>query len=165
MCWNFKRHTSADKFCSPGCLPRLKSVSPTPSRYTEVLREQRHFGEATQTAMIDPSRSDRESDLLSPSPSNLAKPRTLAQMRRFVLWTLAGIGIGLVITLLGLRWASYDPTPTLTPKLFYAAHERWKAGALLNYDIEVRVNGSQPATYRVEVRNGESKLPGETAVS
>jgi len=85
-------------------------------------------------------------------------PRRLAAMsglRRFVGWTFVGIGVGLVIVLFFLRQANYDPTPTLTPALFDAAHERWKAAAPPSYDIEVSVTGPQASTYRVEVRDGE----------
>src|SRR5262249_6144467 len=35
------------------------------------------------------------------------------------------------------------------------AHERWQAVAPADYDIKVRVTGSQPAVYRVEVRGGQ----------
>jgi len=75
--------------------------------------------------------------------------------RRFVAWTFVGIGIGMVIVLFFVRQANYDPTPTLTPGLFEAAHERWKAAAPRSYDIEVSVTGPQASTYRVEVRDGE----------
>src|SRR5438132_1392979 len=81
--------------------------------------------------------------------------RTPSRLRRLVLWTLAGNAIGLMIVLFALRQANYDPTPTLTPQLFRAAHERWKSIAPLNYDIEVRVTGPQAAVYRVQVRDGE----------
>jgi hypothetical protein len=76
-------------------------------------------------------------------------------LRRFVAWTFVGIGVGLVIVLFFARQANYDPTPTLTPELFEAAHERWKAVAPPSYDLEVRVTGPQAAVYRVEVRDGE----------
>src|SRR5437868_969745 len=78
-----------------------------------------------------------------------------ADLRRFIGWTFIGIGIGLVVVLIALRQANYDPTPTLTPKLFEAAHERWKLAAAPNYDIEIRVTGPQAAVYRCEVRDGE----------
>jgi hypothetical protein len=85
-------------------------------------------------------------------------PRTAAadsNVRRFVGWTLVGIALGLVVVLVALRQIHRDPTPTLTPELFYAAYERWQANALTNYDVEVRVTGPQAAVYRVEVRDGE----------
>ena len=66
-----------------------------------------------------------------------------------------GIGVGLVVVLFLVRQANYDPTPTLTPALFEAAHERWRAAAPPSYDIEVRVTGPQAAVYRVQVRDGE----------
>jgi hypothetical protein len=76
-------------------------------------------------------------------------------LRRLVPWALLGGAIGLAGSLVVLRFTSRDPTPALTPELFYAAHERWKAAAPPDYDIEVRVTGSQPALYRVEVRGGQ----------
>src|SRR5947207_13466085 len=76
-------------------------------------------------------------------------------LRRFVAWTFVGIGAGLVIVLFFLRQANYDPTPTLTPTLFEAARERWKAAAPPSYDIEVHVTGPQASVYRCEVRDGE----------
>jgi len=78
-----------------------------------------------------------------------------ATLRRFVAWTLVGLAIGSAAALLVLRQLYGDPTPPLTAAVFEAAHERWKAAAPANYDIEVRVTGPQAATYRVEVRDGE----------
>src|SRR5689334_13274859 len=89
--------------------------------------------------------------------SRRRSPAANSGLRRFVGWTFVGIGVGLIAVLLVLRQANYDPTPTLTPALFVAAHERWKAAAPASYDIEVRVTGPQAATYRVEVRDGEPR--------
>jgi hypothetical protein len=78
-----------------------------------------------------------------------------SSLRRFVLGTLAGIGIGLIIMLLVVRQANYDPTPNLTVKEFDAAYDRWKANAPPDYDIEIRVTGPQAAVYRASVRSGQ----------
>jgi hypothetical protein len=75
-------------------------------------------------------------------------------LRRFALWSLFGAALGIIAMLVALRLVNRDPTPPLTPNLFHATHDRWKAAAPANYDIEVRVTGSQPALYRVEVREG-----------
>jgi hypothetical protein len=83
------------------------------------------------------------------------RPVAMSGLRRFVAWTFVGIGVGLVVVLFFVRQANYDPTPTLTPALFEAAHERWKAAAPRSYDIEIHVTGPQASTYRVEVRDGE----------
>ncbi len=104
--------------------------------------------------MFDIAESADASGNEAPSPAPKARIATTA-LRRFVAWTFVGIGIGLVIVLYVARQANYDPTPTLTPALFEAAHERWKAAAPPSYDIEVHVTGPQAATYRVEVRDGE----------
>jgi hypothetical protein len=85
-----------------------------------------------------------------------ARARSIANLRGFVLWTVVSLAIGLAVIVVVLRAANYDPTPALTPELYRAAHERWKAKAPPDYDIEIRVRGSQPATYRVEVREGEA---------
>lgn len=82
--------------------------------------------------------------------------RAATMLRRFVAFMFVGLALGGVVGLLILRQANYDPTPTLTPELFEAAHERWKAAAPKNYDIEVRVAGPQAAVYRAEVRDGEA---------
>ena len=76
-------------------------------------------------------------------------------LRGFVLWTLAGLAIGAVGTLVVLRIINRDPTPRLTPEMFYAARDKWKASAPPDYDIEIQVAGPQAATYRVEVRDGQ----------
>ena len=80
-----------------------------------------------------------------------------ADLRRFALWTMVGVAIGLAIVLLFARQANLDPTPTLTPALFEAAQQRWKAKPIANYDIEIRVTGPQAAVYRAKVRNGEAE--------
>lgn len=76
-------------------------------------------------------------------------------MRKFVLFTGIGMALGLVIALVALRIANVDPTPPLTSETFEAARQRWKQSAPPDYDIEVRVTGAQPATYRVEVRGSQ----------
>jgi len=78
-----------------------------------------------------------------------------AVLRRLVLWSLAGLAVGIAAAIVYLRAANYDPTPALTPELFDAARERWRAAAPPDYDIEIRVSGAQAATYRVEVRDGQ----------
>jgi hypothetical protein len=78
-----------------------------------------------------------------------------AVLRRLVLWSLAGLASGIVAAIVVLRVANYDPTPPLTPELFEAARQRWKAASPPDYDIQVRVVGPQPADYRVEIRSGQ----------
>ena len=76
---------------------------------------------------------------------------------RFIAWTLIGGMLGILATLVTLRVVNRDPTPLLTPELFYAAHDRWEEVAPPNYDIEIRVTGNQPATYRAQVRGGQAQ--------
>src|SRR4029450_11897417 len=103
-------------------------------------------------AMPDPAADVSPTDFPA---ARAAKRPSKTAMPRLVLGLVLGVAIGLAGTLLVLRWKHRDPTPDLTPKLFYAAHERWKVAAPTDYDIEVRVTGSQPAVYRVEVRGGQ----------
>ena len=99
-------------------------------------------------------------DVTERTPDLAAAPaRRVAgsSMQRFVFGAILGVALGIIPALYVLRLATRDPTPPLTPALFHAAHERWKAAAPADYDIEIRVTGSQPAVYRVEVRGGEAQ--------
>src|SRR4051794_33478331 len=86
----------------------------------------------------------------------VAPDRAMA-LRRFVVWMLVGLAMGAAAALIGLRQIKLDPTPSLTPELFHAAHAYWKAHTIQNYDIEIRVTGPQAAVYRAEVRDGEAQ--------
>jgi hypothetical protein len=72
-----------------------------------------------------------------------------------VRWSLAGFAITLVIALATLCLWLRDPKPLLTRDAFDEAWERWEEANLADYDVEVEVQGRQPATYLVEVRNNE----------
>ena len=74
----------------------------------------------------------------------------------FLLWLLAGLFVGTIITLVILCWQYADPLPEISPADFYAARDRWQKNGPQSYDIEVRVTGSRAATHRVEVRNGQA---------
>jgi Family of unknown function (DUF6174) len=50
-----------------------------------------------------------------------------------------------------------DPTPPLTEESFTAALERWRTHGPKEYEIQIRVSGTQAATYRVVVESGEAK--------
>lgn len=84
-----------------------------------------------------------------PAPFSLDK-------RRSVVLTLLAIGGGLFAALLVMRQVHYDPTPSLSPEQFHAAHDHWKAHKLPNYDIEIKVTGPNASVYRVEVRDGDA---------
>jgi hypothetical protein len=102
---------------------------------------------------------DRAPDAPVTTKSSTAASRALpftTAARRFVGFTLLGICLGLTGTLLILRQANYDPTPSLSPEQFHAAYEHWKSHRIPDYDIEVKVNGPQAAVYRVEVRDNEA---------
>jgi hypothetical protein len=105
--------------------------------------------------------SDRVIDGDDSSGTDITVPRIPPAadwpVRRVVLWLLLGAAVGVVTVIAAMRHRYQDPTPTLTPELFQAAHARWKSIAPLNYNIEIRVTGSQPALYRVEVRSGDAQ--------
>lgn len=82
--------------------------------------------------------------------------RFSSDKRRSVVLTLLAIGAGLFAALLVMRQVHYDPTPSLSPEQFHAAHDHWKAHKILNYDIEVKVTGPNASVYRVEVRDGDA---------
>src|SRR5947208_992544 len=88
--------------------------------------------------------------LATDADSDSPEPVGQDRFRRLFVLFLVGLLIGTAAALFALRILNRDPTPTLTPEIFHAAHERWKKVAPPDYDIEVRVTGSQPATYRVE---------------
>jgi hypothetical protein len=83
--------------------------------------------------------------------------RSAGALRRFFVWMLIGLGVGMIGMFFVLLVLVRDPTPALTPEIFHAAHNRWNRSAPKNYNIEIRVTGSQPAVYRVEVRDGQAQ--------
>jgi hypothetical protein len=93
----------------------------------------------------------------APPPASVpGTTRPAATLQRLFFGTLVGGILGIVATLVGLRVANRDRTPELTPQIFAAARERWKANAPHDYDIEVRVEGPLPAAYRARVRDGQA---------
>jgi hypothetical protein len=94
----------------------------------------------------------------NPSPPKEAARRAETRPRstapRIVWGVLLGVLVGAVFSIFILRWRNSDPAAPLAPADFSAARERWNAAAPPNYNIEVQVTGSQPAIYRVEVRDG-----------
>lgn len=93
---------------------------------------------------------DEDSEKLDATP-----PAKASAMRQIVLFTLSSAAAAAIAVFIVLRIRNYDSTPDLTPDLFYAAQERWRSAAPSDYDIDARVTGSQPATYRVQVRGGQ----------
>lgn len=80
------------------------------------------------------------------------------QRLRFFTFALLGVvlgGIGFFVIRARLL---ADPTPPLEPADFHAAQARWLENAPPNYNLDVRVSGTQPAVYHVEVRNGEATV-------
>jgi hypothetical protein len=84
------------------------------------------------------------------------RERTEGALRRAGCWLILGAMLGAIVTVAVLRWRLADPTPALTEELFHAARQRWAEYGPKDYDVEVVVQGPQPGTYRVIVRDGES---------
>lgn len=86
------------------------------------------------------------------TPTSDRRPPALA-------WWGGAIALGVAIALgfILLRQRIADPTPLLTSERFEAAWERWRKTGPSDYVIQVRVTGSQPATYRVLVEDGEAR--------
>lgn len=104
--------------------------------------------------MSDGSLPAQEAKSNAVSASEKAQPRSLGCT--FLLWLAAGLVVGVIATLVILRWQYADPMPEISPADFYAARDRWQKHDAANYDIEVRVTGSRPAVHRVEVRDGKA---------
>lgn len=73
-------------------------------------------------------------------------------------WAFAG-GLLLValaiIALLAFR-GGRTSLPPLSQESLHTAEQRWRERKVRNYSIEIEVTGAQPATYQVEVRDGEA---------
>ena len=82
--------------------------------------------------------------------------RNSGAIRRAGCWLVVGILLGAAITIAILRWRLADPTPALTEERFQAARQTWNERGPKDYELEVVVQGPQPATYRVTVRNGNA---------
>src|SRR6478735_5470778 len=101
---------------------------------------------------------DRASDADDIDAIIAAQPvaRIPSDKRRFVVFTLMGIAGGLIAALVVMRQVHYDPTPSLSPEQFHAAHDHWKSHKIPSYDIEIKVTGPNASVYRVEVRDGDA---------
>lgn len=86
---------------------------------------------------------------------SIPSPR-LKRFARLIVWFVGGGVFGLVVMTIVLRVSSSDSgTPALVMADWELARNRWSAGAVENYDVEVAVTGRQAATYSVQVRNGK----------
>ena len=93
---------------------------------------------------------------IADEPPATKDPTRAAAMRRVGCGLILGTLAGLVVTLVILRWNVADSTPPLTTEALRAARERWRQHGPADYDLEVRVEGPQPGTYRVQVRGGQA---------
>lgn len=77
--------------------------------------------------------------------------RRLSLLLAAFLGTIVGVaGVLIVVAVVrSNRW------PTITDEAFEQAQQRWRQHGPADYNLEVKVSGPQPATYRVEVRQGE----------
>jgi hypothetical protein len=78
--------------------------------------------------------------------------------RRVFIGLAAGLLLGL-LAMIGLALVNRGKvSPKLTPEAFRAAVDKWEREQPRDYDIEIEVRGNQPATYFVEVREGQARL-------
>lgn len=68
-------------------------------------------------------------------------------------WGLLAFVVTLAVATVGACLWLRDPAPHLTRQAFDQARQRWESAQIADYDVEVEVQGRQPAVYRVEVRN------------
>lgn len=82
----------------------------------------------------------------------------LAQLRlKWILAALLGGILALILVGLGLALIFRGvPIPPMDAERFAAAEELWRAAGPDHYVIEIRVEGMQPAVYRVTVRGGQA---------
>jgi hypothetical protein len=94
-----------------------------------------------------------------PTPEDAQPNRGAAEVRLSrIKWAFLGGICGLAIALL-LGWLWRGPgsdLPPLTRAALEAAEARWRDHPARSYTIKVQVTGAQPATYQVEVRDGEA---------
>ena len=79
--------------------------------------------------------------------------------RRFAhsrVMLLIVLGLLLAIAVGGFSLMRRGSLQSVTRESFDAARQRWRQAGLSNYNMEIKVNGRQPATYYVEVRDGET---------
>ncbi len=89
----------------------------------------------------------------SPPP----KPPPLPISPRVLSAILVGLLLTFATIVLAVRWVAGDSTPRFDFAAHQSALSRWEATGPKNYDLEIHVTGSQPATYLVEVRGGEPR--------
>lgn len=82
----------------------------------------------------------------------------LAAARRVLAYGLAILFGPLVLLVSWTIVSRARSLPPLERAGFEAARQTWAQTAPADYDIEVVVEGRQPATYRVEVRDGEVRV-------
>jgi hypothetical protein len=98
-------------------------------------------------------------DSLPTSESPVSSPQLPAPIfRRVLLGVAAGLALGMLV-MLGVAIMNRGAvSPRLTPDIFEAAKAKWNLEQPQNYNIEIQVHGTQPATYYVEVRGGAAQL-------
>lgn len=79
-------------------------------------------------------------------------------LSRAAWWILGSLSLAAVAVIITLRWWWGDSIPPLEPSQFYEARAKWDAAGPQDYEIEIVVTGSQPATYEVHVRNGQAEV-------
>lgn len=81
--------------------------------------------------------------------------RRIQRIAALTAAALLGVLAGLVGLLVPVMVRHQQQLPLLQPDDFDRAQQRWDAIGPASYNLEVVVTGRQPATYYVEVRDGE----------
>jgi hypothetical protein len=71
------------------------------------------------------------------------------------VWLLVAAGL-FAVAIAGIMMIRRGSLEPVTRSKFDAARQRWSEAELVNYNMEIVVSGRQPATYYVEVRDGET---------
>ncbi len=71
------------------------------------------------------------------------------------LAVMLGGGVALVlVAIFVMRWSG-PSLPPLTRAMFDEAHRKWRDAGILDYDLDIEIQGRQPGVVHLEVRGGE----------
>lgn len=79
-----------------------------------------------------------------------------AGLARLLPWFLLAVACLVFGGIVGIFILAGRRDPLITRPAFDQAQSRWKGAGIRDYDVEIVVTGTQPATYRVEVRDGHA---------
>jgi hypothetical protein len=107
--------------------------------------------------------SKAASDSSTAAGGRTTRPDNRLSARALVISVLVAALI-LLTVVVALQVFVVDKTPVLTSERLDAAREVWEKAMPASYDINVQIRGAQPASARLEVRDGSvtsAKINGE----